>query len=151
MLRLFMTRLLLWKVRKDFAPTQKLAYILFLQLLWRKSTPSGFLRSLMSSVVNGTFERLPLHIDWNWRESLPFYSHNMRFFAANQQTPVDRTGNLPPGTVVDTTVTNPYLFVCWLLLLSDEHSLIPWSCRTSTSKLMLDWSELPGYVLRVIG
>lgn len=64
-------------------------------------------------------------------------SHNMRFFAANAQTPVDRTGNLPPGTVVDTTVTNPYLFVRQVLPLC-QHLLIPRSYRISTSKLTQD-------------
>ena len=35
--------------------------------------------------------------------------HHMRFFAANPGDQ-DRTGNLPPGTVVDKSVTHPYAF-----------------------------------------
>ncbi|GAA5934977.1 argonaute/piwi family protein [Sporobolomyces koalae] len=39
--------------------------------------------------------------------------HNIRFFAANAANQ-DRTGNLPPGTVVDTGITHPYLFEFYL-------------------------------------
>ncbi|GAA5854435.1 hypothetical protein JCM5353_003413 [Sporobolomyces roseus] len=39
--------------------------------------------------------------------------HNIRFFAANPGDQ-DRTGNLPPGTVVDTGVVHPYLFEFYL-------------------------------------
>jgi hypothetical protein len=35
--------------------------------------------------------------------------HNMRFFAINPAD-ADRTGNLPPGTVVEKGVTHPYAF-----------------------------------------
>lgn len=35
--------------------------------------------------------------------------HHMRFFAANPADQ-DRTGNLPPGLVVDKGVTHPYAF-----------------------------------------
>ena len=35
--------------------------------------------------------------------------HNMRFFAINPADG-DRTGNLPPGTVVEKGVTHPYAF-----------------------------------------
>jgi eukaryotic translation initiation factor 2C len=33
----------------------------------------------------------------------------MRFFGLNQGD-LDRTGNLPAGTVVDTTITHPFAF-----------------------------------------
>ncbi|KAK1921573.1 eukaryotic translation initiation factor 2C 2 [Papiliotrema laurentii] len=39
--------------------------------------------------------------------------HSMRFFAASDQDK-DRTGNLPPGTVVDTGVTHPFAFDFYL-------------------------------------
>ncbi|WWD21504.1 hypothetical protein CI109_105990 [Kwoniella shandongensis] len=39
--------------------------------------------------------------------------HNMRFFATSEQDK-DRTGNLPPGTCVDTHVTHPYAFDFYL-------------------------------------
>lgn len=42
-----------------------------------------------------------------------YFRHNIRFFATGQ-TKVDKTGNLPAGTVVDTTVVNPYLFDFYL-------------------------------------
>jgi hypothetical protein len=35
--------------------------------------------------------------------------HNMRFFAV-KPADADRTGNLPPGTVVEKGVTHPYAF-----------------------------------------
>ncbi|KAK8847413.1 hypothetical protein IAR55_005271 [Kwoniella newhampshirensis] len=39
--------------------------------------------------------------------------HNMRFFATSEQDK-DRTGNLPPGTCVDSHVTHPYAFDFYL-------------------------------------
>lgn len=39
--------------------------------------------------------------------------HNMRFFSANNQN-VDRSGNLPAGTVVDRTVCHPFAFDFYL-------------------------------------
>ncbi|GAA5897871.1 argonaute/piwi family protein [Sporobolomyces salmoneus] len=39
--------------------------------------------------------------------------HNIRFFASNPADQ-DRTGNLPAGTVVDSGVTHPYLWECYL-------------------------------------
>ncbi|TNY22949.1 Argonaute2 AGO2 [Rhodotorula diobovata] len=55
-------------------------------------------------------------IDPKWSPALTFIvcqkRHHVRFFAANpaNKADVDRTGNLPPGLVVDTSVTHPYAF-----------------------------------------
>ncbi|GAA5924141.1 hypothetical protein JCM3775_005604 [Rhodotorula graminis] len=52
-------------------------------------------------------------IDPKWNPALTFVvcqkRHHVRFFAANAGDG-DRTGNLPPGLVVDSTVTHPYAF-----------------------------------------
>ncbi|GAA5992363.1 hypothetical protein JCM10908_000447 [Rhodotorula pacifica] len=52
-------------------------------------------------------------IDRAWNPKLTYIvcmkRHNVRFFCADQKD-ADRTGNLPPGVVVDQTVTHPYVF-----------------------------------------
>ncbi|KAI9636400.1 eukaryotic translation initiation factor 2C 2 [Dioszegia hungarica] len=52
-------------------------------------------------------------IDPKYRPKITFVvcakRHNMRFFGLNQGD-LDRTGNLPAGTVVDTTITHPFAF-----------------------------------------
>ncbi|GAA5915403.1 hypothetical protein JCM6882_001414 [Rhodosporidiobolus microsporus] len=55
-------------------------------------------------------------IDPNWQPKLTYVvcakRHNVRLFAANPNNTqdVDRTGNLPPGVVVDTSITHPFVF-----------------------------------------
>ncbi|GAA6042866.1 hypothetical protein JCM8097_007198 [Rhodosporidiobolus ruineniae] len=59
-------------------------------------------------------------IDAKWNPKLTYVicakRHNVRLFAANpnNQGDVDRTGNLPPGTVVDSTITHPFAFDFYL-------------------------------------
>ncbi|TKA58520.1 hypothetical protein B0A53_00261 [Rhodotorula sp. CCFEE 5036] len=52
-------------------------------------------------------------IDPTWEPKLTYIvcmkRHNVRLFCANPQD-ADRTGNLPPGVVVDQTITHPYVF-----------------------------------------
>ncbi|GAA6003090.1 hypothetical protein JCM10207_001981 [Rhodosporidiobolus poonsookiae] len=52
-------------------------------------------------------------IDPKWNPKLTYVvcakRHHTRFFAANEKD-MDRTGNLPPGLVVDTTITHPFVF-----------------------------------------
>ncbi|GAA6064192.1 hypothetical protein JCM10212_005773 [Sporobolomyces blumeae] len=56
-------------------------------------------------------------IDPNYNPKLTYIvcakRHNIRFFPKNAADQ-DRTGNLPPGTVVDTDVVHPYLFEFYL-------------------------------------
>ncbi|GAA5826421.1 hypothetical protein JCM11251_002359 [Rhodosporidiobolus azoricus] len=58
-------------------------------------------------------------IDPKWTPKLTYVvcakRHNIRLFPANPTgQDVDRTGNLPPGVVVDTSITHPYAFDFYL-------------------------------------
>ncbi|GAA5922205.1 hypothetical protein JCM1841_000674 [Sporobolomyces salmonicolor] len=87
-------------------------------IVWRDGVSEGQLAPVVQSEIM-QIKAAFREIDPTWNPKLTYVvcakRHNVRLFAANPTgQDVDRTGNLPPGVVVDTTITHPYLFEFYL-------------------------------------
>ncbi|BGP40812.1 Protein argonaute [Rhodotorula kratochvilovae] len=84
-------------------------------IMFRDGVSEGQLAPVVHAEVSA-LKRAFKVVDAKWVPKLTYIvcakRHHIRFFAANpnKQGDVDRTGNLPPGVVVDTAVTHPYIF-----------------------------------------
>ncbi|GAA5867311.1 hypothetical protein JCM3774_003541 [Rhodotorula dairenensis] len=76
-------------------------------------------------------------IDAAWKPKLTYIvcmkRHNIRLFCTNPQD-ADRTGNLPPGVVVDQTITHPYVFDFFL----QAHAGLKGTARPTRYVVLLD-------------
>ncbi|ORY89743.1 Piwi domain-domain-containing protein [Leucosporidium creatinivorum] len=79
-------------------------------IMWRDGVSEGQFGPVVESEVTA-IKAACRSIDANYSPKLTFIvcakRHHIRFFAAESK---DKTGNLPAGTVVDTSVTHPYLY-----------------------------------------
>ncbi|GAA5908226.1 hypothetical protein JCM5296_000418 [Sporobolomyces johnsonii] len=87
-------------------------------IMWRDGVSEGQLAPVVQSEIM-QIKAAFREIDATWNPKLTYVvcakRHNVRLFAANPTgQDVDRTGNLPPGVVVDTAITHPYLFEFYL-------------------------------------